>query len=135
MCKSASQAVLINSRMQLTLHATRPPPHGASRLVQATPAWSVKTRHTPSRHCRDARAYGHTTTAIHEIECISPIEYPPSLPRHTHMVASVYIYRRACCVSQPGTHRQSFICLKPSSRPIGSTQEVVSSAGPNTTTL
>ena len=28
--------------MQLTLHATRPTPHGASRLVQATCAWSVK---------------------------------------------------------------------------------------------
>ena len=24
-----------------------------------------------------ARVYGHTTTAIHEIECISPIEYTP----------------------------------------------------------
>ena len=33
MCKSALQAVL--SRMQLTLHATRRPPHGASHLVQA----------------------------------------------------------------------------------------------------
>ena len=32
------------SRMQLTLHATRPTPHGASCLVQATSSWSVKTR-------------------------------------------------------------------------------------------
>ena len=24
------------------------------------PAWSVKTRHAPSRHFRDARFYGHT---------------------------------------------------------------------------
>ena len=38
--KSASRAVL--SRMQLTLHATRPTPHGASRLVLAMSAWSVK---------------------------------------------------------------------------------------------
>ena len=38
--KSASQAV--PGRMQLSLHATRPTPHGASRLVQAMPARSVK---------------------------------------------------------------------------------------------
>ena len=53
------------SRMQLTLHATRPTPHGASRLVQAMPVWSVKTRRAPSRHGRDARVYGHTTTVMH----------------------------------------------------------------------
>ena len=46
------------------------------------PSRSVKARRAPSRHCRDARVYGHTTTAMHEIEYISPIEYtlPPSLP-------------------------------------------------------
>ena len=60
------RAVLINSWMQLTLHATRPKPQGASRLVQAMTAWSVKTRHAPSRHCRDARVYDHTATAMHE---------------------------------------------------------------------
>ena len=65
-CKSASKAVL--SRMQLTLHATRRTPHGASRLVLAMSAWSVKTRRAPSRHCRDARVYGHTTTAMHDNE-------------------------------------------------------------------
>ena len=52
-------------------------------------AWSVKTRHAPSRHCRapsrhcrDARVYGHATTAMNEIEYIPPIECtpPPSLP-------------------------------------------------------
>ena len=37
-------------RMQLTLHATRRTPHGASRLVQAMSAWSVKPQHAPSRH-------------------------------------------------------------------------------------
>ena len=60
---SASQAVL--SGMQLTLHANRRIPHGASRLVLAMSAWSVKTRHAPSRHYRDVRVYGHTTTAMH----------------------------------------------------------------------
>ena len=75
--------------MHLTLHATPQTPHGASRLVQAMSAWLVKTRHAPSRHCRDARVYGHTTTAMHEIEYISPIEYtPPSLTKK-HYVASL----------------------------------------------
>ena len=53
-------------------------PHGGSRLVQAMSAWSVKTGHAPSRHRRDAKIYGHATTAMHEIEFISPpIEYTP----------------------------------------------------------
>ena len=34
----------------------------------------------PSRHCRDARAYVHTTTAMYEIEYISPIEYTVHSP-------------------------------------------------------
>ena len=60
--KSASRAVL--SVMQLTIQATRRTPHGASRLVLAMSAWSVKTRRAPSRHCRDANVYGHMTTAM-----------------------------------------------------------------------
>ena len=56
---SASQVVI--SRMQLTLHATRRTPHGASRLVLAMSAWSVKIRRAPPRHCRVARVYGHMT--------------------------------------------------------------------------
>ena len=64
--KSAWRAVL--SRMQLTHHATRRTSHGASRLVQVMSAWSVKTRRTPSRHRRDARVYGHTTTVMHNNE-------------------------------------------------------------------
>ena len=68
--KSASQAVL--SRMQLTLHATRRTPHGASRLVLAMSPWSVETRRAPSRHCRDARVYGPTTTAMLDDEYTPP---------------------------------------------------------------
>ena len=45
-CQSGLQAIL--SKMQLTLHATRRTPHGASRLVQAMSASSVKTRHAPA---------------------------------------------------------------------------------------
>ena len=68
--KSASKAVL--SRMQLILHATRRTHLGASRLVEALSTWSVKTRRAPSRHCRDARAYGHATTAMHDNEYTPP---------------------------------------------------------------
>ena len=55
--KSASQVVF--SRMQLTLHATRETPHGASPLVQAMSARSVKTLRAPYRHSRDARVNGY----------------------------------------------------------------------------
>ena len=68
--KSALKAVL--SRMQLTLYATRPTPQGASRLVQAMSAGSVKTRRAPSRYCRYARVYGHTTTVMHNIAYTPP---------------------------------------------------------------
>ena len=54
--KSDSQAVL--STIQLTIHATRRTPHGASRLALVMSACSVKTRRAPSWHCRDARVYG-----------------------------------------------------------------------------
>ena len=41
--------------------------HGASRSVQAMSALLVKTRRAPPRHSRDARIYGHTTTAMHKL--------------------------------------------------------------------
>ena len=59
-------------RMQFTLHATRRTPHGALRLVQAMSAWLVKTQRVPSRHRRDARVYGHTTTAMHTLSTPPP---------------------------------------------------------------
>ena len=49
--KPTSQAVLISSRMQLTLHATRRTPRGASRLVKAMSPWSVIIRRALFRHC------------------------------------------------------------------------------------
>ena len=49
-----------------------PNSRGPSRLVQAMSAWSVKTRRAPSRHSRDARVYGHTTTAIHKLSTPPP---------------------------------------------------------------
>ena len=50
--------------MQLTLHPTRPTPHGVSCLVQAISAWSVKAGRAPSRHCRGARVFGHTINTV-----------------------------------------------------------------------
>ena len=64
------------SKMQLTFYATRRTPHGASCLVHAISAWSVKTRRAPSWHCRDARVNSLETTAVHENE-YTPT--PPSL--------------------------------------------------------
>ena len=48
-----------------------------SPLVHAMSAWSVITRRAPSRHSgRDARVYGHTTTAMHEYR-VHPSPPPP----------------------------------------------------------
>ena len=80
--KSVLRAVL--GRMQFTLHATRRPPLGASRLVQAMSAWFVKTRRAPSRHSRDARVYSHTTTAMHKLSTLPPPStfFLPTSPLH-----------------------------------------------------
>ena len=68
--KSVLRAVL--KWMQFTLHATRGTPHGASRLVQKMSAWLAKTRRAPPRLSRDARVYGHTTTAMHKLSTPPP---------------------------------------------------------------
>ncbi|CAM9917386.1 unnamed protein product, partial [Laminaria digitata] len=87
-CKSASQSVLsVHSRM-LTFHATRRTPHGASRLVLAMFARSVKTRRPPSQHCRDAMGDGHTTTAMHDNE------YTPPTPREIRWLSTAHSHRR-----------------------------------------
>ena len=70
--KTDFRAVL--GRMKFAFHATRRRSHGASRLVQAMSAWLVKTRRAPSRHSRDARVYGHTTTAMHKRSTPPPEE-------------------------------------------------------------
>ena len=69
---------LFLSRMKLALHATHRTSHSASCLVHALPAYSMKTRYAPSRHCRDARVYGFKTTAMHGMS--TP---PPSRPDKT----------------------------------------------------
>ena len=39
------------------------------------PTWLVKTRRAPSRQSRDARVYGHTTTAMHKLNTPPPPPY------------------------------------------------------------
>ena len=94
-CESASKAVL--SRMQLTLRAARPTLHGASPLVQEMSAWSVKTRRGSSRHCRDARVNGHTTTAMHDMSTLpSPHSERSALPSICKKVASQTVLSKGC---------------------------------------
>ena len=65
--QSTSLTVLSNEL--LTLQAIRRTSHGASRLLDAMFAWSVKSRPAPSRIRRDANVYGHMTTGMHDNEC------------------------------------------------------------------
>ena len=71
------------SRMQVTLHATRRISHGASRLVLAMSAWSVKI---PTYFVlgvvgeRGSRVI-HTTTAMHGIECTPPFPTQERFPQ------------------------------------------------------
>ena len=56
------------SHVPLLIHDSSPPPRAAC---------SVKTRRAPSQHCKNAKVYGHTTTAMHEMS-IPPSPPPPS---------------------------------------------------------
>ena len=95
---SASQAVL--SRMQLTLHATRRTPHDALRLALAISAWLRITRRAPSRHCRGARCYSHTTAARYDYE------YPsPPLDQRTFPLSLARQPRSAIVISNCPKHR------------------------------
>ena len=94
MPKSVLRAVL--ERMRFTLHATRRAPYGASRLVQAMSAWSVKTRRAPSRHSRDATVYGHATTVMHKLSTPPPTNMCPcgtTIECRTYIVGKCEIYK------------------------------------------
>ncbi|CAN0060285.1 unnamed protein product, partial [Laminaria digitata] len=98
----ASQAVL--SRMQLTLHArlAEQTPHGASRLVQASNVWSVKTRRAPSRHCSLVGETPTCSVALSGCEGLLSWDYgihdtdytPPSL---STILSAVAVAAMACC--------------------------------------
>ena len=59
-----------------------------ARLVQAMSAWSVKSRRSPSRQSRDARVYGHATTATHEMSTPFPQTVSPTNALHCKLVSS-----------------------------------------------
>ena len=86
------QAVL--SRMQLTLHATRPTPNDPSRMAQDMSGWSVKTRRAPPRHCRDARVYGHTTTVMYDMSTPTPPRPAPHVALRLESVTCYDGYER-----------------------------------------
>ena len=100
--------------MQLTLHATRRAPHGASRLVIAMSTWSVKTR----RLCPGI--VGMQGSMVRRLRPCMILSNPPPACRHTvpHVMSappsSALHYRgvawsrgcvRFCCVGRPATNR------------------------------
>lgn len=63
-CRSPPHTRVLTGCMQVIHYATRRILHGASRLMQAMPAWFLRPRRAPPRFCRDARVlrshyYGH----------------------------------------------------------------------------
>ena len=64
-------------RLHPCMIMSTPPLHHSSFSV-----WSVKTRRAPSRHCRDAMVYHHTTAAMHDMSTL-PLSFihPPSVLR------------------------------------------------------
>ena len=81
----------VNGWMLLTSHGTRRTPHGASRMVQAKPAWLGETRRSPSRRSCDTRVCDHATTVMHKLST-----RPPPWPRGNH--------RRRIRSVHPGRH-------------------------------
>ena len=75
---------------------------------QAMSAWSVNTRLALSRHSRDARVYGHPTTAMHDIEYISHVEYTPQTPR-TRESNKYHCYYYCCSPFRAETKRFQFL--------------------------
>ena len=61
-------------------------PNTSRRFALGASNVCLETRRAPSRHSRDARVYGHTTTAMHKLSALPPPPSPlPSLPpRNRH---------------------------------------------------
>ena len=80
--------------------------------------WSVKTQRAPSRHGRDARVYGHTTTVMHDIVYTpTPPSHPLHLllrclspPRSLHIGVCILLFseRDACCTKIPTELPEAF---------------------------
>ena len=59
----------------------------------------MKTRRAPSRHRKDARVHGHTTTAKHDIEYTPPSALPPKVE---HIVSAYTVAIADHAVPLPG---------------------------------
>ena len=91
-CNCPSHSCMLSPLLPTLIRARRgpqPPPLSPSSPSSPPPS-PPHPRHAPSRHCRGARVYGHTTTAIHEVEYISPIEYTP--PRRPSLLPCLLTY-------------------------------------------
>ena len=58
--------------------------------------WSLETRRAPSPHCRDARVYCHTTTAVHNV---STPQSPLSPAAAAAAAATPFLALRAANIS------------------------------------
>ena len=69
--------------------------HSAPRAFckQAMSAWSLEARRAPPRHCRCARVYGHTTTAMHDNEYTTPTTTPTLTTPPTSRPPDSHLYR------------------------------------------
>ena len=86
MCRSPSYERFLEGG-SCTLHVTRRTPHGASRLVQATPIWLVKTRRAPSRHSRGARVYDRHAQTEYTPLCRKNYISTPPRPSNAYLGA------------------------------------------------
>ena len=69
-------------------------------------AWSAKTRRAPSRHCRYARVYGHTNTAMPDNEFTHP-PYPPTHLLRREVVTNNKICRFVYIFCASNSHRRA----------------------------
>ena len=105
-CRSPSYERFLEE-VQFTLFMRLAEPHGASRLVQTMSIWLVKTRRAPSRHSRDAREYGHTTTVMHKLST------PPALAEDMATAWAFLVPKIYCQPALPpplGLYRCRYLC-------------------------
>ena len=79
-------------------------------VPQAMSAWSVNTRCAPSRHFRDTRVCGHTTTTMHDMNTPSASLLPYDRHRRCR-----YCHRHWNALMSSGS-RRSTSCRAPSAK-------------------
>ena len=108
---------------------------GVLRLVQAMSARLVKTRRAKSRYFRDAKVFGHTTAAMHDMSCdytppplsISLTARPCNQEDHVDQPCLFYVQltlRPRCCRS--GLYRLNLVTAQQQKREWGPQRDVAS---------